>query len=210
MKPIVGIFAHPDDEAFGPAGTLATFAKEGRDVYLICVTDGNAENLAEVRREELLLSAKFLGIKHVFFLEYADGSLSNALYHEIAEKIEKLLDELQPEIIITFEPRGVTGHLDHVAVSLITTFVFKKSSSVRELWYFCLREQEQSFYTDYYIYFPPGCRDSEIDKVMDVSSTWEQRLASIAAHTSQKHDMKKLLEIRKKLPQEECFIVTRK
>ena len=98
MKPIVGVFAHPDDEAFGPGGTLASFAKE-RDVYTICVTNGDAgqnssgktKELAQIRRDELLASAEVLGIKKVFFLDYKDGTLCNNLYHEIAGKIQTIL-----------------------------------------------------------------------------------------------------------------------
>ena len=41
MKPLVCIFAHPDDEAFGPGGTIAKFAKK-RPVYLICATKGES------------------------------------------------------------------------------------------------------------------------------------------------------------------------
>ncbi|MBI2637373.1 MAG: PIG-L family deacetylase, partial [Candidatus Sungbacteria bacterium] len=40
-KTIVAIFAHPDDEAFGPAGTLAKLAL-AHDVYVICATKGEA------------------------------------------------------------------------------------------------------------------------------------------------------------------------
>ena len=57
MKPVVGVFAHPDDEAFFTGGTIATLSKE-RDVYTICVTNGDAgENrsgkegsLADIRK----------------------------------------------------------------------------------------------------------------------------------------------------------------
>ena len=72
---IVGIFAHPDDEAFGPSGTLALLAKEN-DVYLICATNGDAASgkpdpkLAEIRQKELLASANVLGIKKVYFLDF--------------------------------------------------------------------------------------------------------------------------------------------
>ena len=41
MKTVVGVFAHPDDEALGPSGTIATLAKDYQ-VYLICVTSGEA------------------------------------------------------------------------------------------------------------------------------------------------------------------------
>lgn len=82
-KTVVGIFAHPDDEALGPAGTIAKFAKE-HDFYIICVTNGDAagktpeekEAIGEIRKEELRKSAKCLGVKEVQFLEYGDGELS--------------------------------------------------------------------------------------------------------------------------------------
>src|SRR6266480_592737 len=106
MKPVVGIFAHPDDEAFGPSGTLAKFANEGRDVYIICVTRGEAgdnnsdktHDLKDIREEELEASAKELGVKEVFFLDFKDGTLSNNVYHEVADKLEEQLEKLEPEI----------------------------------------------------------------------------------------------------------------
>lgn len=64
-KTIVAIFAHPDDEAFGPAGTLAKLSQT-HDVYLICVTRGNANgnaSLGKIRTKELKQSANILGIK---------------------------------------------------------------------------------------------------------------------------------------------------
>src|SRR6185437_9358694 len=149
MKPVVGVFAHPDDEVFvGPGGALAQFARQGRDTYIIVATNGEAgqkaiddtRDLGDIRREELQKSAKILGIKEVFFLDYKDGTLSNSLYHELADKIQTLLERLDPEIVITMENRGISGHLDHVAISLIMTYVFNKMQDIKELWYFCINE----------------------------------------------------------------------
>lgn len=75
-RSVVAVFAHPDDEAFGPGGTLAKFAKTS-DVYLITVTGGEAgqnslkkaeKKLSEIRKEELLNASKILGVKKSFFL----------------------------------------------------------------------------------------------------------------------------------------------
>src|SRR3990170_4631783 len=92
-KPVVlSIFGHPDDESFGPGGTLHILSKT-HDVFLVCVTDGHGQNikknLAQIRHQELLAAARILGIKEVFFLGYQDGSLCHNLYHEIASKIQK-------------------------------------------------------------------------------------------------------------------------
>lgn len=217
MEPLVAVFAHPDDEVFGPGGAIATFAKE-RDVYIICVTNGDAgmnssddtRELGEIRKEEMLASTKILGIKKIFFLGYKDGSLNNNLYHEIAGKIQKILEELHPDILLTFEPRGVSGHLDHVAVSMITSYIFEKVDFVKELWYYTLTEFARSFYKQYFIYFPPGHKESEISKTIDITPVWEQKVAAMYKHRSQKHDIDRLLGIFQKRPKEEYFIILHK
>src|SRR3989338_7443324 len=128
-KVIVGIFAHPDDEAFGPGGTLTKYAKAS-DVFIICATRGEAGkgggNLAAIREKELKESAKVLGVKKVFYLGFGDGTLSNSSYHLLAQKIESHLKILKPDLLITFEPLGISGHIDHITVSLVTTFVAKR------------------------------------------------------------------------------------
>jgi len=217
MKPVVAIFAHPDDEAFGASGTLALLAKE-REVYLICVTDGSegmnsskkTQALAEIRQEELLNSAKILGIKEVFFLGFKDGSLSNNLYHTIAEKIQKILEEIKPEMLLTDELRGISGHLDHIAVSFITSYVFKRLSFVHELWYYCITEKRAQSVQDYFIYWPPGYKKEEISKTVDVSVVWEQKTEAMYQHESQRHDVERILKEINGLPQEENFIVLKK
>jgi LmbE family N-acetylglucosaminyl deacetylase len=217
MKPVVGIFAHPDDEAFGPAGALALWAKE-RDVYLICVTNGDAgmnesdkkDPLNDIRKNELEASAKVLGVKKVFFLGYKDGELSNNLYHEIADKIGAILETLQPEKLITFEPRGLSGHIDHIAVSMITSFIFEKSSFVHELWQYCLDEEQRSAFGDYYIYFPQGYKKEEITDSVDVSGIWKTKVAAMHQHESQKKDMEKAMSQVENLPKKEHFIVRKK
>lgn len=217
MKPVVAVFAHPDDEAFGPAGTLAKLAQE-RDVYIICVTDGAAginssdktDDLADIRKDELRESAKLLGIKNVVFLGYKDGSLSNNLYHEVAEKITAEFEKLQPEIVITYENRGVSGHIDHIAVSLISTYVFERLENVRELWYYCITEKRREAFKDYYIYFPPGYNDEQISKKIDVSDVWDLKIQAMHQHESQAHDIERTLRGYQDLPKEENFIILKK
>lgn len=217
MKPVITVFAHPDDEAFFTGGTIATFARD-RDVYSICVTDGSAgENhsnkegdITSIRKSELLAAAEVLGIKKTFFLDYKDGTLSNSVYHEVAAKIQAIIDELQPELLLTFEPRGITGHLDHIAISMITSFVFEKSVSVKELWYFCNTADEINLRKDYYIYWPPGYKKSEISKIVDVSPVWDQKLTAMQKHESQQHDVDALLSKYPQRPKEEDFIIITK
>jgi LmbE family N-acetylglucosaminyl deacetylase len=213
-KAVVAVFAHPDDEAFGPGGTLAKLAKTC-EVYIITVTGGEKgknslkkteEKLSNIRKKELLEATKILGVKKVFFLGYEDGMLSNSLYHEIASKIDKKLKELKPETVITFEPRGVSGHIDHIAVSLITTFVVKRLHFIKELLYHCILENQSKNMNDYFIYFPKGYKKSKIDKVVDIKDVWEIKKEAMLAHKSQIHDAKRILKQTEKLPKEEYFL----
>ena len=216
MKPVVAVIAHPDDEAFGPAGTLAQLAQT-REVYLICVTNGEEgqnnsskkEPLTEIRHNELLESAKVLGIKKVFFLGFQDGTLSNNVYHKVADKIRTILTELEPEIVITNELHGVSGHLDHIAVSFITSYVCQKLSFISEVWYFCLLADRMPRITDYFVYFPKGYSTDQINKTVDISSVWSQKIQAMQKHESQKQDMARVLEVFQTLPLEDHFIVVR-
>jgi LmbE family N-acetylglucosaminyl deacetylase len=220
MKPVVGVFAHPDDEVFvGPGGTLAQFAKEGRDTYIIVATDGEAgmnksedgRDLGAIRREELQKSAKILGVKEVFFLGFKDGTLSNTMYHELADTIEALLKKLDPEIVITMENRGISGHLDHIAISFITTYVFRQMKSIQELWYYCITEEARvvniKHLGGYFIYFPHGYKKVDISKTVAISSVWEQKKEAMQQHKSQQPDVDATLSAAEELPKEENFII---
>ena len=215
---LVAIFAHPDDEAFGPGGTLSLYTKT-HDVYIICATRGEVgrnhsedqkRKIAEIREEELYRSAKILGIKKVYFLDYADGTLSNDKYHEIADTIRKYTDTIQPEIFMTFEPRGVSGHIDHMALSMITHFIFYKVSYAKELLLFCMTTKERETIQDYFIYMPPGYPDSEIGLTIDTTSVWDKQVEAMMEHKSQRKDALEILEEMKDLPKEEHFLVVKK
>lgn len=217
MKKVVGIFAHPDDEALGPSGTLATLAKD-HEVYLICATSGeaagrtNEEKLAigKIRRNELLTSAKILGIKEVFFLGYEDGQLCNSLYHQLAEDISKKVEELRPETVITFEMRGVSGHIDHITTSMVTSFVFRKYSFIKKLMYYATSKRISEKNQEYFIFFPDGYERAEVDEVVDVSPVWETKVKAMHSHQSQIKDVEKVMRNSSDLPQEEYFLVRTK
>lgn len=218
MKPVViAIFAHPDDEAFGPGGTLAVLSKT-HNVYIITVTGGEAgknsldsaeKDLSEIRKSELLSSAKILGVKKVYFLGFKDGSLSNNLYHKIASKIERKLKVLKPDIVITFESGGVSGHIDHIATHFITTFVVKKLKKNPQLWYYFVPETHRALPSDYFIYFPPALEKSDADKIIDTTDVWDIKKKAMLAHRSQAHDANRLLKHIEILPKNEYFLFYR-
>ena len=213
MSKIVAIFAHPDDESMGPGGTLAKLS-QNTDVYLICLTRGEAgggqANLGQIRTKELAAASKILGIKEIFVLAFPDGKLSTQPEQQVLTKIEVLLEQLQPQVLITFEPKGFTGHKDHILVGQITKLLFNKLVSVQTLLLYCMSSDQQRLMKDYFIQVPPGYSKDQVDLVEDVSSVWETKLQAIQAHKSQKEDVKRVLEELKRLPQEEYFLVETK
>jgi len=218
MKSVVCIIAHPDDEAFGPGGTIIKLAKRN-NVYIICATKGEAGQpkgkrggaaFGKIRAQELLNSAKILGVKKVFFLGFQDGKLSNSIYHDLARKIERILKKIKPETIITYEPRGISGHIDHITVSMVSSFAFQRLPFIKKIMYICVLDKYMKMNRDYFVYVPPGCTKAGIDLVVDVSSVWEQKLNALLAHESQIQDVKQMLDMLQKLPKEEYFLVKRK
>lgn len=217
MKNIVCIFAHPDDEAFGPGGTIAKLSKE-YNIYLLCATKGqigkegrnlrsSSSSLAKIRTNELLKSAKILGVKKVYFLGFKDGELSNNLYHKLASKVQSHLKKLKPEIVITYEPQGVSGHIDHITVSMVTMFSVQKLKFIKEVWMVCRPKEQARTRQNYFIYFPPGYKSSQIDKVVDISDVWEKKVEAMIQHKSQFKDFQRIMKWFKKFPKKEYFLV---
>ncbi|HZQ29933.1 MAG TPA: PIG-L deacetylase family protein [Patescibacteria group bacterium] len=213
MKNLVCVFAHPDDESFGPGGTIAKFSKK-YNVYILSATKGDAgqssirsKNLGEVRSEELKKAAKILGVKKVYFLGFKDGTLNNNIYHKLASKIEEKLKILKPEIVLTFEPQGISGHIDHITISMVTMFAVQKLKFIKEVWQHCRPQGYDKFIKNYFIYFPKGYKKSQIQKVVKTNDVWEKKLEAMRAHKSQAADFERVLKIQSKLPKEEYFLV---
>ena len=127
------ILAHPDDESLGMGGTLAKYAVQGVETYLVTATRGERgwfddeklnpglEALGKIREAELLNAAHELGISEVKFLDYIDGDLDQADPAEAVAKIVSHLRRVRPDVVITFDPNGAYGHPDHIAICQFTT-----------------------------------------------------------------------------------------
>jgi LmbE family N-acetylglucosaminyl deacetylase len=129
---MLAILAHPDDESFAIGGPLAKYAHQGIQVVLLTATRGEAgilgtkpEAAGAIRELELNRAAKHLGIE-VYFLDYKDGELATVNPEKLLEHIACWIDTVQPQVVLTFGPDGVSGHPDHVAVSKIVTQAVEK------------------------------------------------------------------------------------
>jgi N-acetylglucosamine malate deacetylase 2 len=126
MRKLCAVFAHPDDESFSIAGTLAKYADEGVETTLITATRGEAgevagremgpDELAEIRERELRTAAEVLGVHHLRLLGLPDGQLADR-FDDLYASIKGALAELRPDVLIAEDARGITGHPDHIAVT---------------------------------------------------------------------------------------------
>jgi len=213
-KLLFGIFAHPDDEGFGPSGSLIMETDNGTDLHLICVTTGDAgqnvddhHSLGQLRKREWQSAAELIGARTTTWLGHEDGSLSNQLYHDIANKVSNTIETTvasydQPVSVqfMTFDTTGLSGHLDHIAVSMITSYVYIDLVNSKPHWqfdgldYFCLPYDAKRAHDVSYVYTPPGRQQQEIDKSIDVSSVYQRKLEVMRAHHSQRDDMNWIID----------------
>lgn len=130
------VFAHPDDETFSSAATLARYAAAGVSCHLLCATDGDAgrssgvavgspAELGRLRRAELGEAATILGVRSVHSLGLPDGALGKVDADELLGEIVRFLRAHRPQVVITFGPEGgPNAHRDHKVLSRLTTAAF--------------------------------------------------------------------------------------
>ncbi len=151
-KILLAVLAHPDDETFGMGGTLALYARQGVDVYLVCGTRGEVgemdpkymrgfDSIAKRREAELRCAAENLGLKDVFFLDYRDSGMPGSPDNEnpralVAQPQEKVAADithyirlLKPQVVVTFDPIGGYRHPDHIAIHNATVQAFQEAGN---------------------------------------------------------------------------------
>jgi len=151
-KTLLAVLAHPDDESFGMGGTLALYASRGFDVYLACATRGEVgtvdphfldgyASIAELREAELRCAAAELGLKQVFFLGYHDSGMTtsndphaqtNASLDEVSDRVLKIIQQVQPAVVLTFDPIGGYRHPDHIHIHQATVLAVGQALSQGE------------------------------------------------------------------------------
>lgn len=118
---ILIVAAHPDDEILGVGGSIAKHTEAGDTVYALILGEGQTarfekrEDVGEKVLEELhsdtMRSAKVLGIKEVFFENFADNRFDSVDLLEIVKAVEKRIKELQPSVIYTHHKGDL--NIDH-------------------------------------------------------------------------------------------------
>ncbi len=193
---VLGIAAHPDDLDFGAGGTMAHFAEQGADVYYLILTDGSAGssdrnmspadliNLREAEQRDAVL--RVIGGKGVDFLGYKDGQLEVTM--EVKRDIVKAIRQIKPDVVVTMDPsmiysakRSFINHPDHRAAGqAVLDAVFPLARDHLSFPEFMTEGLEPHITpTVLLINF------NEHNFFVDITATFDKKIAALAAHVSQ-------------------------
>jgi LmbE family N-acetylglucosaminyl deacetylase len=205
--PILLVFAHPDDESSSAGGTTAKYTERGVSVALICATGGEKGTRLDVppdvdtataREAGLRAAAAITGIRNIYLLGYIDGNLEKADTGEMASRILNIMREVQPEIVITFGPDGISGHLDHKAISKAATLAFDMSTEAgagpRKLYYVTIPESALTNVGGEHANGVITRPDDEVTTIIDISRHLDTKIRALRAHSSQQ-DARWLAEV---------------
>lgn len=213
---LLALFAHPDDESYGPAGSLVEAADSGQAVRVVIATRGEAgslgiskqyepHDLARIRQQELQDAAAILGVE-AFLLGWPDKGVS-AVDHESA--VAALVHEIRlfrPDSLLTFHPNGLSGHPDHIAMTALALAAEHASadSSFRpelgaawktpDHWHYSIPESKALAVSHFrQMRTVP---DEAVDEIVDVSRYTTRKEQACLAHVTQRDFHRQLLGAR--------------
>lgn len=144
---LLAVYAHPDDESFGNAGTLARYSAAGVAVHYVCATRGECgtvqaaflaghADIAALRSAELTCAARVLDLQAVHYLNYRDSGMPGSPDNDdpralvqapgevVTGQVVAAIRALRPQVVLTFGPYGGYGHPDHIRIHEATRVAF--------------------------------------------------------------------------------------
>lgn len=136
---VLGVFAHPDDDAYLIGGTLLLHPG-AIDLSLVFATSGEAgpisdptaatrATLGRVREGEQRAYLDVVGLANarVEWLRHPDYYLPDVPLERLVGEIEATMRAVRPHVVVTFGPDGVTSHHDHIRVGRAATMAFERA-----------------------------------------------------------------------------------
>ena len=196
----MSIHAHPDDQEFTVAGTLAKWASAGCEVISVVITSGDAGSndpahdasykpeLASLREGEQNAANDLIGVKQTIYLHYPDGELEPTL--ALRKELTRLIRTHKPDVVVTGDPQavfygnGYINHPDHRAAAQAATYAVFPSAGSRLLFAELLKEGfEPHNVKRLYLHGP-----EKPDTWVDITGTIDTKLAALKKHASQLGD----------------------
>jgi LmbE family N-acetylglucosaminyl deacetylase len=214
IRRVACVVAHPDDDTYGVAGSLALHAGPELEVTAILTTSGEGgqiadaalatrETLGAVREGEDRLAWRALEIEPALhFLRHPDGGVADQPREQLVAEYLSILQDARPDVVITFGPDGVTGHADHVAVGAAATTAFHTAraagaSGFSRLLHIgiphasivrfneLLRERGLTPIDPTQEFQPRGVPDETIGVSVDCARVYDRKLEALRSHRTQ-------------------------
>jgi len=192
------VTAHPDDVDFGAAGTVAVWTAAGIKVSYCVVTSGeaggdvgrDAAEMAARRQAEQVAAAGQVGVHDVRFLGHPDGAVEPSL--ALRRDITRVIRTVRPERVVTWSPEinwafVATTHPDHRAVGTATFAAVFPDSRNPHAFPELLAEEGLEPWTVRELWLVDG-PVAQRNHAVDVTSTFDRKLAALRSHVSQVGD----------------------
>lgn len=196
------VTAHPDDLDFGAGGTVAAWAASGIEVAFCLVTNGDAgqsgttprDQVVEVRQAETRAAAKALGVSEVHFLGYPDSRVEVTL--DLRRDISREIRRFRPERVLTWAPERTwdfpaANHPDHRAVGEATLCAIYPDAANPFIHPELHRDEQWEAWraSEAWLMSP-----AERTTYVDITDTFDAKIAALQAHSSQTGHMADLIE----------------
>ena len=187
---VLCLVPHPDDAEFYAGGLIAKLVSEGSKVLIAVTTDGikgsfelAGKELTDARHSEMVHSARILGAEEPIFLGYTDFEVDLLAPGVVRERFIYLIRKFKPEIVVTEDPfwLGET-HPDHRAVAMAAMEAINYARLPRIYPQHLKEGLKPHLVSEKYYY----SEDPEkFNKLVDITSTFDKKMESLAAHKSQ-------------------------
>jgi LmbE family N-acetylglucosaminyl deacetylase len=196
----LSVHAHPDDQEFTVAGTIAKWARAGSQIATVCLTSGEAgsnrstpsdmtpERLKKIREEEQRAACRVLGIEKVVFLGYADGVLEPTI--ALRRDLTRVIRRHRPDAVVCGDPTvrfygtRYMNHPDHRAAADVTLDAVFPSAETRFIFPELLDEGLGPHHVREVWLF--GSERAET--FVDIAGTLDIKIAALREHRSQMGD----------------------
>ncbi len=202
-KKILVILAHPDDPEFFCGATIRRWTQQGHEVRYCLLTRGDkGSNDRNVRSFDLALqregeqeaAAREVGVKSVRFLDYEDGCLVPTM--ETRKRVTRIIREERPDIVVSCDPTNIfpneasINHPDHRAAGqIVVDAIFPATGNPLYFPELLLEGLEPHSVKEVWLSVT-----SQPNVVIDVTTTWEDKIRALKQHHSQIGEPAKLEE----------------
>ncbi|MBI3537305.1 MAG: PIG-L family deacetylase [Chloroflexi bacterium] len=194
---VMVVHAHPDDQEFTVAGTLAKWARAGSEIISVIITSGDAgsnektnptmtkEKLAPLREAEQRAANRVLGVHETIFLRYPDGELEPTL--QLRRDLTRLIRKYKPDAVLSGDPtvrfygNNYLNHPDHRAAANATLDAVFPSAGTRFIFTELLAEGLEPHNVKWV--FIHGAEKPDV--WIDISETIEIKIQALQQHATQ-------------------------